>query len=217
MNRIKTVLALTGAVGLFAILPASQASAHHVPGATYTGTHEQGGPVSFTLSAAGQGCVGAQNKVKKLKKKLKNADSAQQKKKLRKKLRRAKQDATLLCNEIRIPTGSPTGSLVNSISIGGPVTGVDVFDLPCPVLGPTETAVYGFEGIYRPEIFSQDGEHAVLLIPGQGSPLIVTIETGGFVFPQPRTAFGSFDLTGDYPPYPNAKCRVDNLRFTATP
>ena len=232
MNRIVTVLALTGAVGLLSILPASQAGAHHAPGATYYGHHDQGGRLHFTLSGEGQGCVGARAKVKKLKTLIKRADSAEQKKNPSKKLKKAKYARRVLCNIVRIPKGTtPTGTMLNSLSIGGPVIGQG-----CTILRETETFVpETFVATFPPGPRGLDSRHEIFdstgwapLPPGAsvGTHLFSASGPGnpGFVegfgrFSGPRAASGLFQLARTFEVFPGGPlntCRSVLFRWDAT-
>lgn len=189
MNRIKTLLALTGAIGLFAALPASQAIANHVPGATYTGTHDQGGSFSFTLT--GDLCAAAKKKVKKLKKQLKNADSASAKKKISKKLKLAKSRKQSECVGFTNEPGVPTGERVISLTIGGPVTGQETVSPggPCPLIGPgSQVSLTPLE--FPPQVRDVDGRHTFFLnpTPAELSPYGFTFLAANGIFPGPSLA-----------------------------
>jgi hypothetical protein len=81
--------------------------------------------------------VGAQRKVKKLMKQVKNADRPS--KKLREKLRAAKRTKRFECEgTVHSDTSlTPTGTYIRTFVIGGPVTGEQTAAQgPCTILGP---------------------------------------------------------------------------------
>jgi hypothetical protein len=195
VNRIKTLLALTGAIGLFALLPASEATADHVPGATYSGTHQQGG--SFLLTLTGDRCAAAKKKLKKLKKQLKNADSASAKRKLKKKLGNAKRDMNLECVGNTGEPGVPTGERVESFTIYGPVIGEESVrpGQPCALLG---RSVFTVTFDFGPFVRDQGGRHGFSLKIGSDDfPDIDSLEGFGLFSSRPgaSVASGQFDLS----------------------